>query len=65
VVSKRVLDWVGDAERNVPYVRGSGRDALGRRTDELVTTEGWKNLQKLGLVEGYVAPKAIGKVAFG
>lgn len=52
VVSKQVLDWVSDAERNVPYVRGSGRDAFGRRTDELVTTEGWRNLQKMGLREG-------------
>jgi hypothetical protein len=23
VISKKVLDWVSDAERNVPYVRGS------------------------------------------
>lgn len=36
-------------------VIGSGRDAFGRRTDELVTSEGWRNLQKMGLKEGYVS----------
>lgn len=35
---------------------GSGRDAFGRRTDELVTGEGWRNLQTMGLKEGRVLP---------
>lgn len=73
VISKQVLDWTSDAERNVPYVRGicsflcpvffrlkpsvnmgtgSGRDAFGQRTDELVTSEGWRSLQTMGLKEG-------------
>lgn len=52
VISKKVLDWVTDAERNTPYVKGSGRNSFGQRTDELVTTEGWRKLQELGLKEG-------------
>ncbi|KAG0646083.1 Acyl-dehydrogenase family member 11 [Hyphodiscus hymeniophilus] len=55
VISQKVFNLVSDAERNVPYVRGSGRDAFGRRTDELVTSEGWRNLQSIGLKEGIVA----------
>ncbi|KAF4622772.1 hypothetical protein G7Y89_g14254 [Cudoniella acicularis] len=55
VISKQVLDWTSDAERNSPYLRGSGRDSFGMRTDELVTSEGWRNLQKMGLREGIVA----------
>lgn len=55
VISKKVLDWVTDAERNTPHVRGYGRNALGRRTDELITSEGWRKLQELGLREGIVA----------
>lgn len=52
VLSKRILDWVTDAERNVPYVRGGGRDAFGKRTSELVVSEGWKNLQSFGIENG-------------
>ncbi|KAG9242254.1 very-long-chain acyl-CoA dehydrogenase [Calycina marina] len=55
VMSPKVMDWVTDAERNVPYLKGSGRDAFGQRTDELVTSQGWKNLQRMGLKEGIVA----------
>ena len=52
VVSKRIFDWVTDAERNVPYLRGGGRDAFGRRTSELVVSESWKNLQNYGIENG-------------
>jgi hypothetical protein len=52
IISKRVFDWVTDAERNVPYVRGGGRDAFGRKTSELVVSEGWKNLQNFGIENG-------------
>ncbi|KAG9235445.1 putative acyl-CoA dehydrogenase [Amylocarpus encephaloides] len=55
VVSKKVFDWVSDAERNTPYLRGSGRDSFGRKTDELATSEGWRNLQDMGFKEGIVA----------
>lgn len=53
VLSKRVLDWVTDAERNVPYLKGGGRDAFGRRTSELIVTEGWRELQRFGIENGY------------
>jgi hypothetical protein len=52
VLSKRIFDWVTDAERNVPYLKGGGRDAFGRRTSELVVSEGWKNLQNFGIENG-------------
>ncbi|KUJ07766.1 acyl-CoA dehydrogenase/oxidase C-terminal [Mollisia scopiformis] len=55
VLSKRIFDWVTDAERNVPYLKGSGRDAFGRQTSELVVTEGWRELQKFGIENGIVA----------
>jgi hypothetical protein len=56
VLSKRIFDWVTDAERNVPYLKGGGRDAFGRRTSELVVSEGWKNLQNFGVENGYAMP---------
>jgi len=52
ILSKRIFDWVTDAERNVPYVRGGGRDAFGRRTSELVVSEGWRKLQNFGIENG-------------
>ena len=52
ILSKRIFDWVTDAERNVPYVRGGGRDAFGRRTSELVVSEGWRKLQNFGIESG-------------
>lgn len=53
VLSPQVLSWVLDAERNTPYVKTL--DSWGRRRDELITTEGWRNLQALGIAEGMVA----------
>ena len=53
VLSKTVLDWVTDAERNVPYLKGGGRDAFGRRASELIVSEGWKRLQNFGIQNGY------------
>ncbi|KAF7560880.1 hypothetical protein G7046_g3256 [Stylonectria norvegica] len=41
VLSDRVFSWVTDAERNKPYLKGSGRDAFGKWTGELVTGEGF------------------------
>lgn len=52
VVSKQVLGWVTDAERNVPYLKGGGRDAFGRRTSELIVSEGWRKLQEYGINQG-------------
>lgn len=53
VLSPQVLAWVLDAERNTPYVKQF--DSWGRRRDELITTEGWRNLQALGIAEGMAA----------
>ena len=53
VLSKKFLDWTADAERNPPYLKTW--DAWGRRKDELVTSEGWRALQAIGISEGIVA----------
>lgn len=53
VLSKQVLHWVADAEKNPPYLRTW--DTWGKRRDELITSEGWRNLQDLGIQEGMVA----------
>ena len=55
VLSKKVLDWNSDAERNTPYLRGSGYDSFGVQADSLVTSEGWRCLQDMGFREGIVA----------
>ena len=52
VLSKQVMDWISDAERSIPFLKGSGYDSFGRRTDELVMAEGWKQLQAMGIREG-------------
>lgn len=54
IVSKQVLDWVTDAEHNTPYLRGSGRDSFGQKKTELIVSDGWKQLQNLGIEQGYV-----------
>ncbi|KXX76927.1 putative acyl-CoA dehydrogenase AidB [Madurella mycetomatis] len=55
VLSQQVFDWVTDAERNQPYLRGSGRDAFGKPKSELVVGEGWRKLQDFGFEKGVVA----------
>ena len=53
VLSRQILHWVFDAERNAPYVKTW--DSWGKRRDDLVTSEGWRNLQRVGIEEGMVA----------
>ena len=53
VLSKQILHWVADAERNPPYLRTW--DTWGKRRDELITSEGWRNLQDVGIAEGMVS----------
>ncbi|KAK0619776.1 hypothetical protein B0T14DRAFT_431567 [Immersiella caudata] len=55
VLSQEIFDWITDAEKNLPYLRGSGRDAFGKPKSELVVTEGWRKLQEFGLRKGFVA----------
>jgi hypothetical protein len=52
VISDQVFSWITDAERNTPYLKGSGRDAFGKWTGELVTGEGWRQLQNFGIAKG-------------
>jgi hypothetical protein len=54
VLSQQILDWVTDAEKNLPHLRGSGRDAFGKPRSELIVTEGWRKLQEFGFKKGYV-----------
>ncbi|KAK4499985.1 hypothetical protein PRZ48_008171 [Zasmidium cellare] len=53
VTTPSVLAWNADAERNTPYVWTW--DSWGKRIDQLVTSEGWRELQNLGISEGIVA----------
>lgn len=55
VLAPAIFDWITDSERNLPYVRGSGRDALGKPKSELVVAEGWRRLQDFGIQNGVVA----------
>ena len=52
-ISERVLNYVADAEKDVPYLKTW--DTFGKRKDELVTSEGWRRLQEIGIQEGMVA----------
>ena len=53
VLERKVLDWTADAEAHPP--RLEPWDIWGKRQDRLVTSEGWRNLQALGISEGIVA----------
>ncbi|KAF5656839.1 acyl dehydrogenase [Fusarium heterosporum] len=55
VLSDQVFAWITDAERNKPYLKGSGRDAFGQWRGHLVTGEGWRRLQDFGQSRGVVA----------
>lgn len=56
VLSQRIFDYVTDAEKNLPYLRGSGRDSFAKRTsDSLIVAEGWRELQNFGIEKGIVA----------
>ena len=55
VLSPVIFDYVTDSERNLPYIRGNGRDAFGKPKCELVVTEGWRKLQGFGISNGVVA----------
>jgi hypothetical protein len=53
VLSRQVLGFVADAERHPPFLKTW--DTFGVRRDELVTSEGWRALQRIGIEEGMVA----------
>ena len=52
VLSDEIFTWITDAERNKPYIKGSGRDVFGQWKGDLVTGEGWRGLQNFGLSKG-------------
>ena len=66
VLSRPVMAHVADAERNLPYLRPLTTFGAENTQDPLVTTEGWRALQDLGIKEGVVAlgyePKIDGEV---
>ena len=53
VLNQRILSWVADAETHPP--RLEAWDVWGKRQDQLVASEGWRNLQDLGISEGIIA----------
>ncbi|TKA78626.1 hypothetical protein B0A55_02680 [Friedmanniomyces simplex] len=53
VLAPKITTWINDAEKNPPYVKHW--DSWGKRRDVLITSEGWRNLQALGIQEGIVA----------
>ncbi|KAK8114187.1 hypothetical protein PG999_006256 [Apiospora kogelbergensis] len=56
VLQPHVFDCVTDAERNLPYVLGSGKNAFGQPVSpQLVLSEGWKTLQDMGFTKGFAA----------
>ncbi|KAL6796260.1 very-long-chain acyl-CoA dehydrogenase [Trichoderma sp. SZMC 28013] len=55
VLADRIFAWITDAERNKPYLKGSGRNAFGQWQGKLVMTEGWRQLQEFGFAKGFVA----------
>lgn len=50
VVSPQILEWVAEAERNLPYIER--QDLWGHTKNKLITSEGWKNLKEFGVREG-------------
>ncbi|KAK3063464.1 hypothetical protein LTS18_000205, partial [Coniosporium uncinatum] len=53
VLSPQVIHWIADAEANPPYLRKSS--TWGYPDTQLITSEGWRQLQELGIREGIIA----------
>ncbi|EEH42784.1 uncharacterized protein PADG_07604 [Paracoccidioides brasiliensis Pb18] len=55
VLSRSHLAHVADAEKNQPYLRPLTTFGVENKQDPLVTSEGWRKLQDIGIEEGFVA----------
>lgn len=53
MLQSKVTRWTADAETHPPTLQSW--DIWGKRKDELITSEGWRNLQDMGIAEGIVA----------
>lgn len=53
VLKPNIFRWLADAEVHLPTVQTW--DSWGKRKDELLTSEGWRKLQEIGIAEGMVA----------
>ncbi|OAX79968.1 hypothetical protein ACJ72_05707 [Emergomyces africanus] len=54
VLSRSHMALAADAERNQPYLRPLNTFGVENRQDPLVTSEGWRKLQAVGIEEGIV-----------
>ncbi|EFQ99761.1 aidB protein [Nannizzia gypsea CBS 118893] len=54
VISKPVLDYAAEAERNQPYLKPLSTFGIENKQDSLVTSEGWRALQDINIREGLV-----------
>ncbi|KAK2779851.1 hypothetical protein FQN53_001281 [Emmonsiellopsis sp. PD_33] len=54
VLSRSHLALCADAERNLPYLRPLNTFGVENKQDSLVTSEGWRKLQDIGIQEGIV-----------
>jgi alkylation response protein AidB-like acyl-CoA dehydrogenase len=55
VLSKPILGYIADAEKNTPTIKSHSSFGVENKEDPLVTTEGWRALQDTGIREGIVA----------
>uniref|UniRef100_A0A093XSE5 Putative acyl-CoA dehydrogenase AidB n=1 Tax=Talaromyces marneffei PM1 TaxID=1077442 RepID=A0A093XSE5_TALMA len=55
VLSKPVLGYIADSEKHPPYLKPLTSFGEENRDDPLVTSEGWRRLQEIGIAEGIVA----------
>lgn len=62
VLEREIWGHVVNAERDLPYITGSGYTAFGHAIgDSLVTSPGWKALQDIGIAEGQIVPTGYGE----
>lgn len=54
VLSKPILDHLADAEQNIPYLKPLNTFGEENKENPLVTSEGWRALQAIGIQEGIV-----------